>query len=127
LLKRYRVLAEASLAAVVRGGWVEPFAERDAALAAFAISTQGLSPLAALLPALPGPLGDFLALQRERSILRGKRIASVLAEVVARLRKDGIEVVALKGAVLAFTRYADPGDRPMADLDLLLADPGLMG
>ncbi len=123
---RYRVLAEAGLAAVVRGGWGEPFPERDAGLAAFAISTQGLSPLAALLPALPGPLGEFLALQRERSLLRGKRIASVLSEVVTKLGKEGIGAVALKSAVLAFTRYADPGDRPMADLDLLLADPGLM-
>ena len=42
---------------------------------------------------------------------------------VLALRAAGVEVVALKGAVLAFFHYPDPALRPMGDLDLLLKDP----
>ena len=45
-----------------------------------------------------------------------------MSTVVA-LRAAGVEVVALKGAVLAFFHYPDPALRPMGDLDLLLKDP----
>ena len=42
---------------------------------------------------------------------------------VRTLRAADVEVVALKGAVLAFFHYPDPALRPMGDLDLLLKDP----
>jgi hypothetical protein len=48
----------------------------------------------------------------------------MLGSVVRALRAAGVEVVALKGAVLAFFHYTDPGLRPMGDLDLLLREPG---
>ena len=42
---------------------------------------------------------------------------------VGALRAAGVEVVLLKGSVLAFFHYPDPGLRPMGDVDLLLERP----
>ncbi len=47
--------------------------------------------------------------------------------VVAALRAAGVEVVALKGAALAFFHYEEPALRPMGDLDLLLREPRDLG
>ena len=47
----------------------------------------------------------------------------MLEETVVTLRAAGVEVVALKGAALAFFHYPDAALRPMGDLDLLLRDP----
>lgn len=95
-------------------------------LAAFAISTQGLSALVARcggLEALPPPLSLFLLEESSRAGARARRLRSTLQETVSALRAAGVEVVALKGAVLAFFHYPDPALRPMGDLDLLLRDP----
>jgi hypothetical protein len=42
------------------------------------------------------------------------------AEVVAAFREAGIQPIVLKGGALASTVYANPGLRPMGDLDLLV-------
>lgn len=44
----------------------------------------------------------------------------VLLELLALLRKNGIETLLLKGSALAYTLYPDPALRPMRDIDLLL-------
>lgn len=96
-------------------------------IAAFAVSTQGLSALTAGLrgaSALPAPLSDFLFAETSFSRDRASRLRETLEFVVAALRAAGVEVVALKGAALAFFHYPDPALRPMGDLDLLLRDPG---
>jgi hypothetical protein len=97
-----------------------------AVLAAFAISTQGLSALTAGLPGasvLPSPLSDFLFTEINFARARAERLRETLGSVVRALRTVGVEVVALKGAALAFFHYAEPALRPMGDLDLLLRDP----
>ena len=99
-------------------------------IAAFAISTQGLSTLTAGLrgaPTLPAPLFDFLFAEMSFSRARAGRLQETLGSVVAALREAGVEVVALKGAALAFFHYPEPGLRPMGDLDLLLREPRDLG
>jgi hypothetical protein len=48
------------------------------------------------------------------------RLLHTLGQIVAALREGGVEVIVLKGGALAGTLYADPGLRPMSDLDLLV-------
>ena len=95
-------------------------------LAAFAISTQGLTALTAGLrnaAALPAALSDFLFEEIPMGGARASRLRETLLQTVRTLRGTGVEVVALKGAVFAFFHYPDPALRPMGDLDLLLHDP----
>jgi hypothetical protein len=95
-------------------------------IAAFAISTQGLSALASRCSgahALPGALSAFLFKEELHSAARANRLKETLGSVVLALREAGVEVVLLKGAVLAFFHYPDPALRPMGDLDVLLKDP----
>jgi hypothetical protein len=95
-------------------------------IAAFAASTQGLSALLSRcqdVPALPSALSDFLVAENLQSEARARRLLETLSGTIRALRAVGVEVVALKGAALAFFHYPDPGLRPMGDLDLLLRDP----
>lgn len=98
----------------------------SSSVAAFAISTQGLTTLVAGLEAtatLPAPLSAFLSEEIPFARARANRLQETLGSVVRALRGAGVEVVALKGAALAFFHYPDPALRPMGDLDLLLSDP----
>jgi hypothetical protein len=139
---RYAAYAAAAVAAVEKGE-VGPISEElrqtrisssvegeekaEHEAAAFAISTQGLSALVARLSgtaALPAPLSAFLFEEDLHCAARAKRLQETLEFVVLALRAASVEVVALKGAALAFFHYPDPALRPMGDLDLLLAEPG---
>ena len=87
---------------------------------------QGLTTLVAGLraaEALPAPLAAFLFEELPFARARANRLLETLAATVRALRAAGVEVVALKGAVLASFHYPDPALRPMGDLDLLLTDP----
>lgn len=55
-----------------------------------------------------------------RSGARNLRVFHDLAAVLAGLRGDGVEVIALKGAHLAPIVYGDIAVRPMGDVDLLV-------
>ncbi|RMH36855.1 MAG: hypothetical protein D6689_21660 [Deltaproteobacteria bacterium] len=46
--------------------------------------------------------------------------AAALAEAVAVLRRAGVAVAVIKGAAYAGWLYADPAERPMSDVDLLV-------
>jgi hypothetical protein len=108
----------------------EDSSNRREQIAAFAISTQGLSALAARctgIEALPATLAEFLFEENTRAGARARRLRATLVETVRALRASGVEVVALKGAALAFFHYPDPPLRPMGDLDLLLRDPRDLG
>ena len=72
---------------------------------------------------LPLPVSDFLLEEIPFARARASRLQETLGSVVRALRAAGVEVVALKGAVLAFFHYPDPALRPMGDLDLLLKEP----
>ena len=74
------------------------------------------------IQALPAALSDFLSEENLHSDARASRLLETLGETIHALRAAGVEVVALKGAVLAFFHYENPALRPMGDLDLLLRD-----
>lgn len=85
-----------------------------------------MTALASRLPglgSLPPPLSDFLLEENSQAVARAHRLQETLGSVLLALRAAGVEVVALKGAALAFFHYEDPALRPMGDLDLLLRDP----
>jgi hypothetical protein len=94
--------------------------------ARWAIQVHGIGPLLhhALVEkpsaeALHPRLRVYLAEQYQ---LSGERVALLLGELVELLhacRAAGIDVLPLKGALLAARYYAEPGLRPMNDLDLL--------
>jgi len=129
----FRLFSEAAVTALAEGsaaGLGEAIAREDTParreLAAFAVSSQGLSPLLATLPdasSLPADVAEFLGSERSSSAARAARLKRTLRESVASLRDAAIEIVALKGAALAFFHYAEAALRPMGDLDLLLREP----
>jgi hypothetical protein len=86
----------------------------------------GQSPAAdALHPHLRGYLADQHRLSGERVTL----LLRELAELLAACHAAGLMVMPLKGALLAARYYAQPGLRPMNDLDLLVRpvdEPGML-
>jgi hypothetical protein len=116
-----------------------PGPEADAELAALASGTvdwpglvelatrEGTAPLLhshlqrlGLLDRLPGA-----ACRRLSEVARGvwaanAVLASHWGEATAALRQAGVETLTLKGMALANLVYAEPGLRPMADVDLLV-------
>jgi hypothetical protein len=83
---------------------------------------HGISPL--LSHSLPwrGPhtWTVFLDAQRVHTRARHSRISALLEFVDQEARRAGLPVTALKGAALHGMNLYEPGDRPMADLDLLV-------
>ena len=72
-----------------------------------------------------GPIGwcSFLQEQRTQIAQRLVRIQDLLRELDARAAARGIALVTLKGAALHAHGYYAFGERPMADIDLLVAEP----
>jgi hypothetical protein len=63
---------------------------------------------------------DFLAGQRAHVAARHRRIQELLDQIDARSREEGIAIVGLKGAALHSMGFYCAGERPMADVDLLV-------
>ncbi|HEX9373938.1 MAG TPA: nucleotidyltransferase family protein [Roseiflexaceae bacterium] len=95
--------------------------------ARWAIQVHGIGPLlhqaserwldaGALHPHLQG----YLAAQRRLSRERVALLLGDLAEIARACKDRGIDVLPLKGSQLATQYYAEPGLRPMSDLDLLV-------
>jgi Uncharacterised nucleotidyltransferase len=91
-------------------------------LAPAVAAMHGISPLLAGALRWPGPEHwmRFLAEQRRHTRLRQQRIADLLARIDERARSAGIAIVPLKGAALHAAGVYAAGERPMADLDLLV-------
>src|SRR5258706_10601235 len=91
---------------------------------------HGVSPLLSTTLRWQGPAGwtTFLEEQRIHTATRHIRIAELLRHIDERGRATGIAVVALKGAALHAIGLYAVGERPMADIDLLVkpADAGGM-
>ncbi len=66
---------------------------------------------------------DFLQQQRDLSLQRDSRITRLLGEVDTALRSASLGAVGLKGTALRALEVYLPGERPMGDVDLLVA-PG---
>lgn len=96
--------------------------EWRAARAAAAI--HGVGPLLATTLRWRGPPGwnDFLIEQRRHTEIRHQRIDALTRLLNERARQIDLPIVALKGAALHAMGVYRPGERPMADLDLLVRD-----
>ncbi|MBT2144022.1 MULTISPECIES: nucleotidyltransferase family protein [unclassified Rhodanobacter] len=64
----------------------------------------------------------FLESQRDHVELRHQRIAALLQQIDAGARAGGLAVVPLKGSALHALGIYTPGERPMADIDLLVRE-----
>jgi len=85
-----------------------------------------------LLPLLHARLGDLDGEQTPQAVLahaegayyanlrRNVLLQHELGQVVGSLHEEGVEVIVLKGAALAWTVYESPALRPMSDVDLLV-------
>ena len=91
-------------------------------LAPAVAAMHGVSPLLAEALRWQGPPHwvRFLAEQRRHTLLRQRRIEELLSNIDERARSAGIAIVALKGAALQIAGVYAAGERPMADLDLLV-------
>jgi len=88
---------------------------------------QGVSPLLArrLQWQEPREWREFLNLQWRHTLARHRRISALIARLDAAARRARLSMIALKGAALHDLAIYAPGERPMADLDLLVAGPDL--
>ncbi|HEY2679219.1 MAG TPA: nucleotidyltransferase family protein [Steroidobacteraceae bacterium] len=68
----------------------------------------------------PAHWKDFLAGQKVHVVARQRRIQELLDQLDARGREEGIPIVGLKGAALHSMGFYRPGERPMADVDILV-------
>jgi len=98
------------------------WSELEWRLAPAVAAMHGISALLAGVPRWQGPphWASFLADQRQHTLLRQQRIEELLATIDERSRSAGIAMVALKGAALLMGGVYAAGERPMADLDLLV-------
>lgn len=83
---------------------------------------HGISPLLSrlLLWRGPGAWTMFLDEQRSHTRTRHARIQELLLSIDRKARETGVAATALKGAALHQTGLYEAGDRPMADVDLLV-------
>ena len=88
-----------------------------------AAAIHGVSPLLCSRLQWRGPPGwtQFLEEQRAHTANRHQRIEELLRLMDGRARDEGIAAVALKGAELHAIGLYAAGERPMADVDLLVA------
>lgn len=86
---------------------------------------EGMAPLLALHleaagVAVPSGVRRSLRLQLHRHGQYAQLLTETLARVLTLLNGAGLSPLLLKGAALRHSLYADPGLRPMRDIDLLL-------
>jgi hypothetical protein len=74
-----------------------------------------------------GPPGwrRFLDEQRVHIAARQRNIEQLLDKIDSGAQSEGISLVALKGAALHANGVYEPGERPMADVDLLVDEPNV--
>ena len=83
---------------------------------------HGISPLLSVRLPWPGPAAwtSFLQVQRTHTLARHLRIQKVLGSIGEKALEAGITVTPLKGSALHELGLYAAGDRPMADIDLLV-------
>jgi len=98
--------------------------EVEWAVARSVAALQGISGLIANRVRWRGPpaWAAFLDRQREQLLLREASIGRLLERIDAAARDAGLGYVALKGSALRALEIYGPGERPMADVDLLVRD-----
>jgi hypothetical protein len=103
-------------------GTVPIWSEFEWRIARAASAMHGVSSLLYAGLRWEGPQGwkHFLREQRDQSIGRHRQIVRLLNEIDLLARREGIAVVALKGAALHANGIYEAGERPMGDIDLLI-------
>ena len=105
------------------GGTTPPWSDLEWRLASAAAAAHGVSALLSRFSTWQHPpWREFLASQREHVELRHRRIATLLERIDAAARVVGLAVVPLKGSALHALGLYAPGERPMADIDLLVRE-----
>jgi hypothetical protein len=105
------------------GGAAPSWSDLEWQLAAAAAAAHGVSPLLCRLSSWQHPAWRrFLHGQREHVEHRHRRIAALLKRIDAGAYAAGVPVVALKGSALHAIGLYVAGDRPMADIDLLVRE-----
>ena len=105
------------------GGATPPWSDLEWQLAAAAAAVHGVSPLLSSLSAWRHPPWQaFLAEQRAHVEHRHRRIETLLQGIDVGARASGIAIVALKGCALHALGIYAAGERPMADIDLLVRE-----
>jgi|HubBroStandDraft_1064217.scaffolds.fasta_scaffold00124_22 hypothetical protein len=101
---------------------VPDWSELEWTVARAVAAIHGVSPLLSRALRWRGPAGwvKFLEKQRVHTALRHGRIEGVLCLLDHGARAAGIAAVALKGVALHTLNVYRAGDRPMADIDLLV-------
>jgi Uncharacterised nucleotidyltransferase len=96
------------------------------AVAAAAATMQGIAPLLAHGSRWSDRPSwqQFLGEQRQHVAVRQDRIETLLRLIDFKAQAQGVPLVPLKGAALHALRIYEPGDRPMADIDLFVLDSG---
>jgi AcrR family transcriptional regulator len=100
------------------------WSENEWAVARAVAAIHGVSPLLADTLRWHGPTAwaRFLAEQKVHTAQRFQRIAQLLQLIDKRAREAGIGLVPLKGAALHAMGIYAAGQRPMADIDLLVRE-----
>jgi hypothetical protein len=118
-----RRITERLAAELAQPGNAAPdWSELEWGLARGVAAIHGVSSLLAGALKWDGPPGwkPFLATQRAHVAARHHRIEELLSQLDTRCRDESVALVALKGAALHGLGLYRPGDRPMADVDLLV-------
>lgn len=122
-LRRTTEALAAELAAARPGETTPQWSDLDWQLASAAAVAHGVSPLLCRYSTWQNPQWrSFLAGQRDHVEQRHHHIAALLRRIDANARCAGLAIVPLKGAALHAVGLYAPGDRPMADIDLLIRE-----
>jgi hypothetical protein len=100
------------------------WSETEWRIARAVVAIHGVSGLLTQTLRWPGPVGwvAFLEQQRAQIAQRAPRIQDLLHELDSHARARGLALVALKGAALHARGVYAAGERPMADVDLLVRE-----
>jgi len=101
------------------------WSEYEWTIARAVAAMHGISPLLSRLLPWRGPRTwtAFLDEQRTHTRARHWRIQELLRSIDRKARETGVAAMALKGAALHQLGLYEAGDRPMADVDLLVRPP----
>lgn len=105
------------------GGTTPDWSDLEWRLASAAAAAHGVSPLLSRSSAWQDPAWQqFLEDQRDHVAHRHRRIAALLERIDCAALAAGVPIVPMKGSALHALGIYAPGDRPMADIDLLVRD-----
>ena len=103
------------------GGATPAWGDLEWRLATAAAAVHGVSPMLWKRSRWTHPRWQrFLANQHGHVAIRHARITALLERIDTRARSMGLPITPLKGAALHALGIYVPGDRPMADIDLLI-------